>query len=272
MARLRDRWKSAAGQAERGIVLLGGEPGIGKTRLAAELAAAVHAEGAVVLAGRCDEDLAVPYQPFVEALRHYAVHAAEPRRLGRHAGELVRLVPELADLVPGLPEPLRSDPETERYRLFEALAAWLADLSTETPVLLVLDDLHWAAKPTILLLRHLLRSEEAMRLLLVATYRDTETAPDDPFGDFLGDVPRFDGAECLAVTGLDAAGVADYLVALAGHDLDANSAALAETVWRETDGNCFFVAEVLRHLAETGALEKRDGRWSTTAAAATTPI
>jgi Adenylate cyclase, family 3 (some proteins contain HAMP domain) len=92
LARLRQLWKeSAAG--ERRTVMLGGEPGIGKTRLATELAQALHGEGALVLAGRCDEDLGVPYQPFVEALRHYMDHAPHPR-LGRHAGELTRLVPE----------------------------------------------------------------------------------------------------------------------------------------------------------------------------------
>src|SRR5438067_3744762 len=93
--RLARLWKEAAA-GERRVALLAGEPGIGKTRLAAELARAVHTEGAVVLAGRCDEDLGVPYQPFVEALRHYAAHAAEPR-LGRYGGELIRLIPELSE-------------------------------------------------------------------------------------------------------------------------------------------------------------------------------
>src|SRR5205807_3698317 len=111
------------------------------------------------------------YQPFVEALRHYVAHAADPR-LGRHGGELSRLVPELSQYATTLAEPLRSDPETERYRLFDAVAAWLAEVSAEAPVLVVVDDLQWAAKPTLLLLRHVLRSAETLRLLVVATYRD----------------------------------------------------------------------------------------------------
>jgi class 3 adenylate cyclase/tetratricopeptide (TPR) repeat protein len=269
--RLRGGWKEASGGG-RALVLLGGEPGIGKTRLAAALAAELHAEGAVVLAGRCDEDMGVPYQPFVEALRHYVTHAPAPLRLGRHPGELTRLIPELAGLAPGLPEPLRSDPETERYRLFDAIAAWLADVSTETPALLVLDDLHWAARPTLQLLRHILRSDDPMRLLVVATYRDTETAAGDPFGDLLADLPRMEGTARLPVSGLDPAAVAAYVEAAAGHELDEQATAMAETVWRETQGNCFFVAEVLRHLAESGAFEERDGRWTATVGAAALPI
>jgi class 3 adenylate cyclase len=258
MAALQARWKDVEAGA-RSLVLLGGEPGIGKTRLAAELAARVHDEGGTVLAGRCDEDMGVPYQPFVEALRHYVAHAPAPIRLGRHAGELARLVPELPQLVAGLPEPLRSDPETERYRLFDALSGWLADATAETPVLLVLDDLQWAAKPTVLLLRHLLRAPDPARLLLLATHRDTDQS--SAFADFLADLSRLEDAERMTVTGLTVDGVAAFLEAAGGRALDAQGAALAEVVWRETEGNCFFVAEVLRHLSESGALEQRDGRW-----------
>lgn len=121
----------------------------------------------------------MPYQPFVEALRHLVDHTVAEElagRLGRYAGELVRLVPEVADRVPGLPAALRSDPETERYRLFDATAAWLGAASAEAPVLLVLDDLQWATKPTLLLLRHVVRSTEPTRLLVLGTYRDSELA------------------------------------------------------------------------------------------------
>src|SRR6185295_3731971 len=112
--RLEQLWKEAAAGEFR-LAVVAGEPGVGKTRLAAELAGRVHHEGAAVLAGRCDEDLGVPYQPFVEALRHFVNHtptALLPQRLGRYGAELVRLVPELADGVRNLPAPLHSDPET----------------------------------------------------------------------------------------------------------------------------------------------------------------
>jgi class 3 adenylate cyclase/tetratricopeptide (TPR) repeat protein len=257
LARLEKCWEDVGAGTGR-LVLLGGEPGVGKTRLATALAQRLHAGGALVLAGRCDEDLGVPYQPFVEALRHYVTHTSN-LQLGRHAGELPRLVPELA--LPGQPEPLRSDPETERYRLFDAVAAWLGDISLETPVLLVVDDLHWAAKPTLLLLRHVLRSSEPLRLLVVATYRDTDVGRGDPLAELLADVPRLPGAERLLLRGLDVPAVVTYMEEAAGHGLDEEAMQLAGAVWRQTEGNAFFVAEVLRHLVESGAITERDGRW-----------
>ena len=265
LERLLQLWKEAMA-GERRVALLAGEPGIGKTRLATELAGAVREGGAVVLAGRCDEDLGVPYQPFVEALRHY-VSATEERRLGRYAGELARLLPDLSELVSGLSEPLRSDPETERYRLFDALAAWLADVSADAPILLVLDDLHWAAKPTLQMLRHVLRSPEPLRLLVVVTYRDSDIGRGHPMSDLLAELRRDGGVERFALSGLDATGVAAFIEAAAGHSLEDDDAQeLPRVVWRETEGNPFFVTEVMRHLSESRAIEQRDGRWTLNAA------
>ena len=266
--RLEQLWKEAAAGEFR-LAVVAGEPGVGKTRLAAELAGRVHHEGAAVLAGRCDEDLGVPYQPFVEALRHFVNHtptALLPQRLGRYGAELVRLVPELADRVRNLPAPLHSDPETERYRLFDAVATWLAS-AADGPLLLVLDDLHWAAKPTLQLLRHVLRFSEPRRLLVVATYRDSEIGRGRPLGDLLAELRRDGQVERLALSGLDAAGVAAFMEIAAGQRLDdEESQELFRLVWRETEGNPFFVAEVLRHLSESGAIGQREGRWVLNAA------
>jgi class 3 adenylate cyclase/tetratricopeptide (TPR) repeat protein len=258
--RLGQLWKEAAA-GERRVAFLAGEPGVGKTRLAAELATRVHDEGATVLAGRCDEDLGVPYQPFVEALRHFADHAPDvERRLGRYGGELARLVPELGDRVPGLSAPIRSDPEMERYRLFDAVAAWLTATSSEEPLLLVLDDLQWAAKPTLLLLRHLVRSGGG-RILVLGTHRDTELSHDHPLVEVVADLRREGGVERLSIAGLDGGGVAAMVEQASGQVLDEDGLALARAVHEETEGNPFFVREVLRHLAETGAIERQDGRW-----------
>jgi class 3 adenylate cyclase len=265
LERLTQFWKEAAA-GERRVALLAGEPGVGKTRLAAEVAIRVHEEGGVVLAGRCDEGLGVPYQPFVEALRHFVDHTppAELReRLGRYGGELTRLMPEVAERVPELPAPLQSDPETERFRLFDAVAAWLTAASAEDPLLLVVDDLQWAAKPSLLLLRHVVRSPEPGRVFVVGTYRDTELTYDHPLVDVLADLRRREGVERVSLSGLDSVGVAAFVEQAAGRALGEEDLALARAIHDETEGNPFFVREVLRHLAETGAIKREEGRWGT---------
>src|SRR5262249_57824366 len=130
--------------------MVAGESGIGKTRLAVELAHRVHDDGGVVLYGCCEEELGVPYQPFAEALRPYV--AACPRgELAAHVeaygGELSRLVPELARRLPDVPPPVEAQPEVERYRLFEAVAGVLAAASQRAPGLFGFGELHWAAGP-----------------------------------------------------------------------------------------------------------------------------
>ncbi|MCA1845203.1 MAG: hypothetical protein LC792_18825, partial [Actinobacteria bacterium] len=182
--------------------------------------------------------------------------------LGRYAGELARLFPELATQVPDLPPAVQSDPETERYRLFDAVAAWLGAISTDDPLLLVLDDLQWAAKPTLLLMRHVISSADPRRLLVLAIYRDTELGHDHPLGDLLADLRRQRAIERLSLLGLDSSGVAAYLEQVAGHALDDEDLALARAIHEETEGNPFFVREVLRHLTETGAVAQQAGRWS----------
>ena len=260
---VRRAWKEVADGAHR-AVLLAGEPGVGKTRLAAEAARRAREDGAVVLFGRCDEDLGVPYQPFVEALRHQVDHSRPDDlaiRLGRHAGELARLVPDVADLVPGLSPPLAADPETEQYRLFDAVAGWLHATAVATGLVLVLDDLHWGARPTLLLLRHVLRDDSAGRVLLVGTYRDSELGRTHPLAEVLADLRREPGVERVTLRGLDLPGVEAFLESAAGHDLDESGKALAAAIHDETEGNPFFVSEVLRHLSETGVVYQRDGRW-----------
>lgn len=258
-----DAWKRcAAGGAE--VVLLAGEPGIGKTRLAQELATRVHGGDGVVLAGRCDEDITVPFQAFAAALDWFVRQTPAEARLGSlgdHPGDLVRLVPDLGVRVEGLPAALRDDPDTERFRLFQAVASWLAVGGTQRPRLLVIDDLHWADKPTLLLLRHLIANPVA-GLLVLCTYRDTDVDRTHPLSAVLADLRRMPAVTRIAVGGLGGDGVRELLVRTGGHDLDEAGLAFAELVHRETSGNPFFVGEVLRHLAETGALVERDGRWT----------
>ena len=201
---------AARRKASANVVLLAGEPGIGKTRLAAEMARAAHADGATVLFGFCDEDVTLPYRPFVEALRHYVVHAPDDvlaAHVRAHQGELARLVPELRTRVADLPAPQIAEAETERYLLFEAVAGLLAAASQDAPIVLVLDDLHWAGAPELLLLKHIIRSAEPMRLLIIATYRDTDLTRTHPLTSMLADLRKESGVERLALRGLDDAAV-----------------------------------------------------------------
>jgi predicted ATPase len=249
LARLRERWKGVCVGA-RAAIILGGEPGIGKTRLASELARAVHEQGALVLYGRCDEGLAVPYQPFVEALRPYARAVGLDRlraELGHLAPELGRLLPELA----ALGEPIRADPESERFALFEAVAALIETATREQRALLVLDDLHWAARPTLLMLRHLIRSERPLGALLLGTYRETELDLAQPLAQLLADLQRDASTERLSIRGLDEPAIAALLEAAVGHTLDERPE-LVHVLVAQTAGNPFFIRELLAHLTESG--------------------
>jgi class 3 adenylate cyclase/tetratricopeptide (TPR) repeat protein len=256
-------WKESAVGARR-VALISGEPGVGKTRLAAEIARLAHDEGAIVLYGRCDEDLGVPYQPFVEALRPY-VNICPPDELSvqiaPHGGDLARLVPQIAERVQNLPEALRADPETERFRLFDAIGSFLAKIGSAQPVVLVLDDLHWAAKPTLLLLRHVSRADWSSPLLVLGTYRETDLSRTHPLAEMLADLRRGGDAERITLHGLDLEEVGDFVATAAGHELDDNGERLVRMLHDETEGNPFFMGQVLRHLVESGAIVERDGRW-----------
>ena len=258
-----DAWKRCAtGGFE--VVLLAGEPGIGKTRLAQELAIRVQGGDGLVLGGRCDEDVTGSFQPFAAALDWYVKQhetTAVRDALGSYPGDLARLVPDLADRVPDLPTPFADEPGSERLRLFQAVESWLAVGADDTPRLLVLDDLHWADKPTLLLLKHLI-SNPPTGLMVLCTYRDTDVDRSHPLAAMLADFRRMSAVSRIALDGLGDDGVRELLVRTGGHDLDEVGLEFAEVVHRETSGNPFFLGEVLRHLAETGALVERDGRWT----------
>lgn len=266
LSELHDALADAHAGAHR-TVLLAGEPGVGKTRLASQLALRAHAEGTPVLHGRCDDGLGVPYQPFAEALEHHLAHAPGTP-LGRWPQELGRLVPHLAE-EHDLGAPIRSDPRSEEHRLFAAVTSWLMATASAGGLVLVLDDLHWASPPTLRLLHHVLRhapEHPGPGLLTVATYRDTDIDRDHPLQDALGELHRLPGMRRRSVEGLSEPEVLELLAVSAGHELDPTALALAAAVHGETEGNAFFVGEVLRHLVETGVVRRVDGRWRVTAA------
>lgn len=258
------RSTEVAGGARR-VVLVSGDPGIGKTHLVAELGRRAHASGSTVLYGRCDDGLGLPYQPFVEALRHYIEHGPQSvveAFVSRHGGHLARLVPQLAQRMAGLPVADSSDAETARYLLFEAVVGLLASASTDAPLILVLDDLHWADRNTLLLLRHVVQAADPMRLLVVGTYRETEVAPDHPLATLLDAIRREATFDRLALAGLGEEEVAALVAVKAGRQLEGEESELAPWVWAESGGNPFFAHEILHHLVESKAIRRIDGRWT----------
>jgi DNA-binding SARP family transcriptional activator len=238
VAWLRAQWSEAQGGSGR-LAIIAGQPGIGKTRLASELARAAHDEGAVVLLGRCHEELLISYQPFVEAFARYAA-ALSPEALrgqvGPYADELARFVPELARRGPGLGEAVTGDGESERFRLFEAAGSLLANASRSWPVLLLLEDLHWADKATALLLSHVVRSIQTERVLVIGTYRDTE--PGEVLIGVLADLHRDRALERLRLGSLHRGEVANMISAWLGR---APPTHFAHALHRDTEGNPFFI-------------------------------
>ncbi len=254
----------AAQRGVRRLVLLAGEPGIGKTRLATELATYAHADGAVVLYGRCDEGGLIPFQPFVEALGRWIEQLSDAelqRRPEDDLAALAKLLPVLRTRLPWLPETTSGDAETERYRLFEAVVALLDATAQHGSVVLVLDDLHWADPATLLILKHLMRSPTPSALLVVGTYRDVEVGHAHPFASVMHDLRRERvPLERLEMAGLSQDEVTDLITSWAG---SAAPEWLTRAVWQETEGHPFFVEEVLRHLLETGEIHEAQGRFDT---------
>jgi DNA-binding CsgD family transcriptional regulator/tetratricopeptide (TPR) repeat protein len=218
--------------------------------------------GALVLYGACDAVVQTPYGPFVEALDHLT-RVLEPdtlrSALGSGGGELTRLLPDLAVRVGELPPPIDADPDTERHRLHTAVTDLLAGVTAREPALLVLEDAHWADTPTLLLLRHLARAAGNVRVLLLATLRDTEAVVPEPLSETLADLRRSDDVLRLRLTGLSSDEVGELVRRATGGNEAPELTELAEAIHDLTAGNAFLVCELWRALVETGAVEVTPG-------------
>jgi class 3 adenylate cyclase len=256
-----------ARSGQRQVVLLSGEPGIGKTRLASYAAHHAHGEGCAVLWGGCTEELAVPYEPWIQICTHVVEHAPQElleRHVERHKGELARLARNLDGRVRNLPAPQSSDAETERYLLFNAVAGLLGQAAEEVPLCVVLDDLHWADAQSLALLQHAMRTHDQGSLQMIATFRDSELGKDHSLTGVLADLRRAQGIQRIALHGLGIDEVAEIMTAVAGHELEQDGIELAAQIAAETDGNPFFVGEILLGLSESGGLvfDEAAQRWS----------
>ena len=261
---LLDAFKRVVAGEGREVVFVSGEPGIGKTTLVSALARTAYDLGACVLWGHFDEEGSIPYRGVAEALAHYVVHAPEEvlqQHLDEDGAVLAMLVPALSRRIPNLPPDRSADPETQRFLLFSSVVNLVARAATPEAMVLVLDDLQWADEPSLQLLRHLITSSRGQRLLIVGTCRDAPGRA-DAFTQFLAAMRREQGSSFVELSCIDEAAVLSFLEGAAGKSLGSNGERLARFLHHETDGNPFFVSEMLRHLSEIGTFfQDADGEW-----------
>ncbi len=246
----------AALAGEGRLFLISGEPGIGKSRLVDQLAGRARERLADVLVGRCWEaGGAPPYWPWVQALRAY-VHDRDPEllrgQLGRGASDLAQILPELNELYGDLPAPPSGDPEGARFRLFEAATSFLRTASLTRPVVLVLDDLHAADTPSLLLLQFLADTLTETRLLVICAYRDVDPSLRDPLAETVVELQRQPVTRTLPLTGLPEAEVGSFVSLATGLK---PTTRLVSALHRATGGNPLFVGEVVRLLTSEQALD-----------------
>ena len=237
------------------LVTLVGEPGIGKTRTAQELATYAGLRGAQVLWGRSYEEQGVPpYWPWIQAIRSY-VRERDPEQLssemGSGAADIAEVVSDVRERLPGLPPAPKLEPEQARFRLFDSITAFLKTASHRQPLVLVLDDLHWADQPSLLLLQFVARELAGARLLLIGTYRDMELSRQHPLAEALGELNRERLFQRVLLRGLSQEDVGRFIEMTSGNSAPQG---LIEAVHTQTEGNPLFVTEVVRMLVQEGEL------------------
>jgi hypothetical protein len=243
------------------LALVAGAPGVGKTRLIAEIA--IDSQWSDVLLGRCYEQGGVPHQPFIEILESILDRARGPEDLrtlvAEDGPELTRLLPSLRRVMPGLQAPVDTSPEHARRLMFEAFCNLLARRIGRDPALIVIEDLHWADESTLSLLLHVARRLPQLRTILLGSYRDSDLDISPQFAKALDDLLRAQ-PPILALTGLSSDGVAQMMENLSGRTPPPR---LVATVFRETGGNPFFVGELIRYLEQENRLYDSSGHFRT---------
>jgi ATP/maltotriose-dependent transcriptional regulator MalT len=260
LATLRALIPRANGEGLR-FALIGGEAGSGKSRLVREFAQEAAAAGALVLYGACDSVVKRPYRPFVEAIEQLVRSIDEGMLLaglGPHAEELERLLPGLAKRVNQLPAPATADPDTERHRLHGAVGDLLATAGQRAPLVVVIEDGHWADTPTLLLLRHLARGAAEARALVVTTFRDTEAEVPEALSSALVDLRRSEGVVRLRLGGLSTEEISEFVERAVGADPAPDLPQVARLLSELTGGNAFLMTELWRTMLEREAVSIHD--------------
>jgi DNA-binding winged helix-turn-helix (wHTH) protein/tetratricopeptide (TPR) repeat protein len=257
------RIEAAFAEACRGqgrLLLIEGEPGIGKTRLTEEFAVRARASGAEVLVGQCYEGQGVPaFWAWVQIIRAYAnTHSTAELAeiMGPGAADLALLVPSLRMRLPDLEPPAQVDPNHGRARLFDSIAAFLSNAAAVHPLVIVLEDLHWIQDSSLLLLQFLAHHCATVRVLMIGTYRDLDVERAGSLEDTVASLTRAGLCERIRLTGLDAQAVEGLLACLLG---SAAPPAIGSVVSERTLGNPFFIEEMVRYWICERAIDPERG-------------
>ena len=264
LATLRTLTPRADGEGLR-FALIGGEAGSGKSRLVHEFAREAAGGGVLVLYGACDSEVRRPYGPFADVLDQLVRELDDETlttALRANSEELARLLPDLSQHAGQRSPAVAADPDTQRHRLHAAVAELLAAAGRRTPLVVVIEDCHWADTQSLLLVRHLARGTAGARALVVTTFRDTEAEVPEPLSAALVDLRRAEGVVRLRLGGLSAEEIGEFVVRAAGDDPDPDLPQVAQLLSELTGGNPFLVTEVWRTLVESDALPVHGGgRW-----------
>ncbi|PYT02497.1 MAG: hypothetical protein DMF60_21220 [Acidobacteria bacterium] len=246
------------------LFMLVGEPGSGKTRMTEQLATYARLCNTQVLAGSCYEGEGAPaFWPWLQIVRSFA-HERESATLlsvmGPGAADIAQVVPEIKERFPDLTTPPSLEPEQARFRLFDSVTTFLKNASRRQPLVIILDDLHWADKPSLLLLQFLARELKEARILVIGTYRDIDLGRQHPLSRTLGELSRQGLSARIVLRGLTEPDVARFIEMTTGIKPAEH---LVRTVYQQTEGNPFFLTEIVRLLVVEGQLEHPHSRTST---------
>jgi ABC-type oligopeptide transport system substrate-binding subunit/predicted Ser/Thr protein kinase len=252
----RELWHRA-GTREGQLLLISGEPGIGKTRLVREIVTEAEVSGGQALIGASYSEGGAPYNAFQQIIRQ-ALSNGGIKLPGNTLAELLTMIPDLRHRYPELPEPEATDPQSDQERLLESMVILCSSLSDQSPLLLVLEDAHWADSGSLAMLRHLSRNTRHQRVMIMATYREVELDEARPFHEALLDLDRERLARRFKLKRLNKEQTRSMLAILLSEGITDE---FLEGIYYETEGNPFFIEEVCKALVDSGRLYYHDGQW-----------